>query len=278
MSINSKAINTASINSVDAPTNVSQDIFVYNGFWLCNKNYLIQTDNRRDVWNIDLPTSPKPQTDGRFVFNQFIRNKSITFNVAIIWDDNLDDVEDKLDIFKKNCYAKEKELEINVNGRVRVAIASTTAITNIQRPQHGKFITCDLTLSLDDPVAFYERGLETKEYTNLIDNINWSIFYDWSNKTYPIYSFLFKTWNAGITWVSINVWWFTTVVTQTISDNDILIVDTDKMQVLYNNSVIDYDWPIDIPLTRWINPLQITFTDATTINADLTVAYKKYFI
>jgi len=273
---NENVLNSIPLNSGVAPSDITQDVIVFDWFWLCNSIFASQTNDYRNVADIDLQTYIAPNIDWWWVLWKFYQEKDINFKIAIKASSKAE-LNEKIDELKYRTSKTEWLLEITIDWVTRMLKATVTSLTFPRIKYNDTTIwDIDIVFKTLEP-NFYLKNNVGLLYENITSDTNEEITNNWTAKTSPKFYFLFKTWIATLTSTAITVWWFTITVSETISDNDVLIIDGEGKEVTLNWTVVDYDWLFP-ELGVWSNPINFVFSWAATYDVDISTIYKQKYL
>jgi len=254
----------------------TQDDFVFNGYSLNNgTTRKVRTSNHDDLWVIDLNLFNTPRNDWWWVLWHFYREKTIILWMTLSADSSIL-LNELVDDFKKNTRETEWFLEITINGEIRRVKASITGLNFNRKYYQINFIQdIEISFTTIEPF-FYKKTEESVTYTWITADFNEEITNNWTVKTEWVFYLIFWTWIVSLTSVSILTWEDTITINETITDSDVLIVDSNNKIVTLNWVEIDYDW-VFLDLQVWYNPISFDFNGWSTVNCDITVIYKKKY-
>lgn len=264
---------TYSWDSVTAVA-TTQDRFIFDWYSLDTNNIRIQTVNHDDIWNIDLATFNAPRVDGWWVLGHYYTDKDIEIKLTLKADTSAE-LNTLIDELKKRTRKTEWLLEILVNWEYRVCNASITNLKFNRQFFHITFCsTIDISFKTMDPhwrakTSIASTEAITWDIETWIDNL-------WTVETDCKYYFIFEgSWNA-VSKVKIIIWDFFIQVDETITNNDVLIIDWIEKLVSLNGTNIDYTWSFP-ELDVWFNPVDISFWSSDTVNCSMTYIYPKRY-
>ena len=276
--IGSSLLATTSLASWSIPTEVSttQDNFVFNWYSLNNwTTKRVRVSNHDDIWEIELNLFNAPRTDWGWVLWHYYRRKDITISLslsqttAILLNDLIDD-------FKENTRETEWYLEITINSEVRRLKASISSLVFNRQYFNITFVqNVEIVFTTIEPFS-YAKTLENVTYYSITWDLSEEITNNWTVKTETISYFIFWTWIAALTSIIITSWDNTMTISETISDNDVLIIDWDQKTVTIDWVDVDYTGTF-IDLDVWANPILFDFAGWATFSCDITIIHKKKY-
>jgi len=268
---------STTFNTWPIPLSASvSDSFSFDWFGLCNANIKILRSDIKDIPSVDFQTYNAPQVDGGGVLAKFYDKKEINMTLWIRAD-SYSDLLTRIDELKYRMSKTGGIFKMNYNWEYRQLSATITNLTFPRIPQNT-YVIWDIELKM---VSLEPHFYATVKDTITIETITWDITNEitnnWTILSYPVIYLLFKTGIAGLTTIDLEMWWYTIAISETISDNDILIIDAENKEVTLNGADIDYDWPLPV-LEVWTNSFDLDFTGGSTVSLDLIAIYKKNYL
>ena len=266
--MNFEEVNASEVNHTDASSISLQADIVFDGYSLQNLNFITSTIDYDDLWKVELNSFNYPRTDGGGVISKYYRGRTITLK-GIIKKDTSTDFNDFIDEVKKSLRATEGLLEIMVNGEIRQIKATVTDLSYNRNHYNITFSPISVTFTAVEPF-FYSKTLQslsvlgkTATYTEEMQN-------DGGADSNPTVYFVF--W-AGTTVSAIK---FTDpqsrqlTITTSLTNGDIIIIDSVDKVVTKNGTEIDYTgaFPIFAP---WSNTFIVTITGTALVDTTLTL-------
>lgn len=258
--MNYNNLNEATINQTITPYSLLSEVWLINFAWFdmteCWRLYVRNYDYD-DLWVVWLETAPYPFIDWWAVLSYLIERKTLNFKMLINADDN-NDLNGIIDNLKRRLSKKEQPLDIVVNWVRRRTLASLTDL-KINRQLSNQQIQTDIDITFEtysphfwikDPIT--TASTEQTTWSFAIDMDNW-----WSALSDYKITVIFWTGNSWIDTITLNKDWFVLSIPQTITDWDVLVIDGEKKEVLYNWVSIDYDW-VFRRLDLGSNPMLLT--------------------
>ena len=255
----------------EALISASQDNIVINWFWLQNEyvtTSIIEEDNIIDFTSFDFP-----KNNGRWLLWYYWRWKRIRLKINIRWDDATD-FNNRLDEFRKSIFQSEVNLDIKVNWVVRRIKATCVSSPKVLDFFNITFLNLEVEFETLEPY-FYELSYQTSAFLNKTTDFNEEIFNNWTTWADILIYFLFKTWLTWVNDISVTIWSKTINITETIDDNDVLLINWETKEVLLNWSIVDYNW--EFPVLE-VNSNIINFEINWTYDVDINVLNKVLYV
>jgi len=168
-----------------------------------------------------------------FSFLQEIRTKTFALSWRIK-SNSLESLNDEIDRFKRIMLDGEQYMYLRINWVLRRAKAVVVNPDTLFDRKHYNLTYIPFVLEFRVLEKFRVVNATIESLTWLTGDFISEIYNSWSaRETKPVYTFSFTT----ATWVdsiSISVWDREITISESISDNDILVVDTDNMVVTLN--------------------------------------------
>jgi hypothetical protein len=188
---------------------------IFDWFNLLDCATIVAEWNYDDINWAQLDTYNAPRTDWGGVLGYYINGKNIEFSL-IIKEDTEDDLNDQIDLIKKNLAVKDWLLQIEINWEIRQQIAHLTSL-NFNRDFKKKTIQNNITMSFtlvnhlysSDWDAISELWVTTNSLAIDIDNA-------WTTGCNFKTAFVFGAGNAWVNDISIIKDWYTLNITETI--------------------------------------------------------------
>lgn len=246
---------------------------------LCNNKtwYLIKTWNEFDRTNIDLWAYVSSLIDWWWVFSKKYWNQTITFSLFIQWE-NENDLIDKIDLLKWAIQWVEWNLDLRVKDQIRTykATCSWVSVPNFR----WDFVDDVVVSFLITSWVWQVKQRTERLVANQTDDFEAIISNNGTYEAFPIIYFITKNWTdlSEIEIITKNVWettWNPLIITETITDTNIIIVDYQTKVITINWVEVPYTWFMT-PLNPWLNALEFNFT--WTLELDTYILYNKRFI
>ena len=249
----------------------AQDDIAINWFWLQNENITSVFQSENNI--IDFEKYNFPKSNGRGFLWYYKRWKKILLKCTISWSDPVD-FQSRLDEFRKQIFTQQSFLDIRVNWTIRRIKVNCISAPKILNHYNITFLNIDVTFETLD-AFFYELSLQTSSFLNKTSSFNEEITNQWSDEVFPQVYFQFKTWLSWVNtvWLQINDSLIT--INESISDNDILIIDWENKTVTINWVNKDYTWIFPI---LWNSQNIINFTINWTFEVDINVLNKIVYV
>jgi len=269
MSINSFAVNDKAVNTEDLPISEILDTISFNNFWLQNANIITTGESfgLRNSANRDISIFKAPQANGEILNSAFFRGRNITIEGFIVAD-NKTDLDDAIDEFKLNLSQSNKLLKWRVNWVIRQILATMESITfgekdNIIIPYSLTFRSQESFWNNEIEQSFNLWTVTSSPRTEQVENL-------WQ-PSFPFILFGFWTGLSSVTSLSITIWGIWITINESISDNDILVIDGREKIVKLNDVEKDFDGIFPL-LETWSNT--VIFTINGTFSVDISMVYK----
>lgn len=248
-----------------------QDNIVVNGFSLQNEFICTSLLNE---WNIiDFTHFDYPKNNWRGLLWYFNRGKKISLNIFLKWD-SISDFQTRLDNLRKNIFKKEINLDIKVDWVIRrIKVNCLSAPKNL-RNYNITFLELDLEFETLEPF-FYELSNQTSTYLSKTTSFDEYIVNEWTTVSEPRIYLNFSTWISWTNSISITIWDNTISLSETINNNDALVINWQDKTVKINNIDVDYDWVFPFLDTDWN---AINFTINWTFSVDINIINKINYV
>ena len=269
MTFNWFAVNDQAVNSESLPISEIIDSISFNNFWLQNSNIVTSWENfwLRNSSRRDINILSSPQIDWEILNSAFFRGRNITIEWFLVVENNID-LDDLIDDFKLKLSPKNKLLKWKVNWITRQILAT---MENIQFWAKNCIII-PYTITFKSQESFWSNEIQqslpiwivsSSPRTEQVNN-NWQ-------SSFPYILLGFSTWLSSVTSINIISNWIWITINESISDNDILIIDWREKCVKLNDVEIDFDGIFPI-LENGSNTL--IFTINWTFSVDISLVYK----
>lgn len=279
-------INTEQFNQDHLLVSEFTDSIEFDGYSLmtlcppATAGIMVQNWPIHDVTGVDIAQYVSELIDGGGVLQKKYWPKVITLSLMIQWTSHNDLVE-RMGQLKKNTQAVEAPFDLVVLWETRRYTATVTGITfprfsknddYLEGIQMNILITSPLW-SLINPTSTLVSGI-TADFQKIIDNES-------DVPVFPNIIIAFRaSWNA-VTEVGVNLkkMWDVTgydlTVTETITNNDVLIIDYVSKIVTLNGTEVNFGG-IMTAMELWYNVFDFDFTG--TVSADAYISYKKIYL
>jgi len=252
------------------------DFYSFDWYGLCNSKIKVLKSDVKDIPTVDLQTYNAPRVDWWGILAKFYDKKEINLTLWIKAT-SYSDLLDTIDELKYRLSTTWGIFKMNYNGVFRQLSATVTSL-KFPRIKKNDFAVGDIEVVMESlEPHFYASASETNRIENIIWDTQNEITNNWTVKTYPVIYFLFKTGIAGLSTITFETWWYTISITETITDDDILIIDSENKIVTLNGTDIDYVWPLPV-FQVGTNSFELTFTPASTVSMDMITIYKKNYL
>lgn len=245
-----------------------QDEIVFNGYSLYNDTAKVNKMNFDNSHAVDSDTFDRPLSDGWGELNYFLRERTVTM-LGRIKASSKEELNKEIDRFKRSLMQNNKDLDIKVDGTVRIAKATLMNPQSLFDRNHYNvtFLPFEITFRVLEKFQETQRVIKTftwKTATFIEEQFN-----SGSAKANPvaILSFSSASWTDE---VSLNIEWSEITISESISATDILTIDVDNKQVLLNTIEVDYIWTFP-QLNVWNNSYTISVNG--TCNFSFTLYY-----
>ena len=259
------------------PQNILQDDFIFDWYSLHNfaKWIRIRNVNYDDLWTIDLETFNNPQVDWGWVLSHLYHKKTITFNLSL-QRSTYSALNNLIDEVKLETAKTEWLLEIRVNWEVRTCKASRSVV-DFNRKYHQITFLSDVQLSFVTLDPHWSAKVADSTTYPMTWDLHEDISYLWTAPTFPVYYMVFwASGNAWITQLDITLWWKVLSIIQSITNNDILVIDSLNKTVKLNGTDLDY-LGIFEEIVNGSNLIDFVFNVWATVNCTMNIIYNKRF-
>jgi hypothetical protein len=273
---NTKLFNSVVFNHISTTsTIVVQDDITYNGYSLQNENITISKTDFYNWNSVSSDTYNNPLTDLWWELNYFFRSKTVVLEwylKASSWEE----LNNRIDDFKKILWQNNKILDIKVNGTIRRAKASCINIDSLfwtREHYHISIIPFIIQFRVISDF-FQELTRQNQSFTWLTSGFIEELTNRWSVRTNPVVNILLNS----VSWTNqiyFEIWDRRIIISDTFSNSDSIIIDCQSKKVKINNVDVDYSWVFPI-LETWVNSYE--FWINWTVNYDITVSYFNNFL
>ncbi len=253
-----------------------QDDFVFDWIWLQSNWIRIRNIDYDDIWNIDFETYNKPQIDWWWVLSSLYNEKTVRLSLSLSAE-TVEDLQILIDNLKRRTAKTEWLLEIKVNWIVRQCKATRTEL-KFNRKYYNITFLPDVVLEFTTVAPHRENKQQDSISYTLTGDLAEDLYYTGTTKTFPIYNIiLWWSGSASITGLTVTVLWISITITTPLTNNDVLIINSEKKFITLNWSELDYDW-VFTPITYWNNIITFDFNSGATVNWGISILYnKKYY-
>lgn len=261
---NDVSLNSWEVNATLSDLSLSLDVISFDNYGLQNKNVVTEWDWfwLRDYSDRRIDLTDTPQWDGQILNDSFFGWRTIDISWYLIAD-NKSALDDLIDEFKLSLSKRNRLLKWKINDEIRQLYATVTELTFWTK--ENIYIPFDLTFSSQNSYWSKEKQqsllIEWLTTSPRIDDINnkWEI-------SKPLWIFWFKT-ASWVDTIDIKVWWIGCIISETIVDWDILVVNWETWIITLNWNQVDFEWVIPI-FNSWYNnsTLEINWTFEVDVN------------
>jgi len=247
---------------------------IFNWFNLLDCSEFVAEWNYDDINWVQLDTYNAPRVDGGWVLWYYINWKQIEFKL-IIKKDTEEDLNDAIDLLKRELAVKDWILELKINWVYRRWEANLTGL-QFNRDFEKKTILSSVTVSFNLTNHLYAEISDA--YTEAWitwNNLALDIDNDWTTKCFYKLAFIFWSGNSWVDNIRVEHDWYFIEINKVLNDWDILLIDWVNKEVLFNTTAIDYDW-VFTELNTGSNPIQISIN--WTPNVDITTLFNKNYL
>ena len=219
----------------------NQDEIVYNWFWMQN-NYVVSSYVDIDNWpELDNITYNNPRSHWWGQLNYLFRKKIVTIKWILNWD-NAQDLNERIDLFKKALWENEKTLDIKVNWDIRRTTASVVNFSSMFSREWFMITYIPFEVQFEVLNPFFEWLVrQVQLFTNRTSNLEEEAYNYGSAPVNPTVSLNFNTANT-VNEIKFISWKNTITINETINTNDSVIIDCENKEVKINWFLVDYEW------------------------------------
>lgn len=254
-------LNEETLNTWPVPVEATTESIAINSLWLVNSNYVVHSIS--DNVDTELNDFNIPQNNWKWFLSYFKRQRQISLKITIIWS-NENDFITLFDNLRKECYKEESTLYWKKWDweRRQIKVNCTSFPRNFEH-FNINFLECEIWFTALEPF-WYESSRQSRSLSNKTADFSEEISNQWTDVSEPIVYLLFNT--ATVTDLSLELWENTIWITESITDWDIIIIDSENKKVWKNTSELDYTWTFPIMWT-WSNffNFDITWTFDTNV-------------
>lgn len=249
------------------------DSIIFNDFWFQNLHFITKKINFWNMPTTNLLTFSNPKSDWWWVLDRFYKNRTITMDWIILWDD-AEDLENRIDAMKKALSIKTWYLQMKVGSKYRRILCTLTNQDIIDREHYDttrwKF---SLTFTALDPFR------SEKEWTNLLfawinADINEDIINDGSEYSNPIINILVNS-ASWISELKNKIWENEIVVKESLNPWDIFEINTISKVVSINWQSVDFSWRFP-NFASWLNTYSMDCD--WTFDFDIAILFPKNYL
>lgn len=255
------------------PVTLVEDDISFNGFGLLNSVIRVFWFNPEDAGVVNYRDFPLPENDGSWFISRRWVKKEIVMRGNIRGTDK-DDAEAQLDIFKKNLQGTEGTLKYTTQGQTREITATCTRISIPRKPHHINVIPFEISFSSTDE-AWRNTANQSALYSAVTSNLAEEITCEGSKDSYPVIYIWFRT---GLSWVTTISFWCNDrelTISETIADEDLIIMDCKRKRVTLNGTAIDYTGTFPKFI---VGPNYFNLDINGTFTADVTFIYAENYL
>lgn len=268
-------LNEHEVNYSDAPTFLTQDDIVFDGYSLQNTGFITSSINYEELKNIELNTFKYSRIDGGGVLSKYYRGRQITIK-GTIKADTAAAFATLIDEVKKNIRLTEGNLDIRPIGSTEVRRIKAT-LTNLDLPrQHFNITFCEITLVFTTAEPFfYAVTNQSITFEAKTGNFTEDMTHEGSAEKSPRVYFVF---GAGTTATALTITdpdGRVLTVTTAITNGDVVLVDGDNKVVELNGTEIDFSGSFPI-FSPGGNNFTVGFTG--TVLADVSFILQKNYL
>ena len=248
-----------------------QDDIAINWFWLQNENIITSF-----VWeqtNIDLQTFNIPTEDGKGFLGYYKRGKNITLKLTIK-ESTTALFQTRLDNLRRELFKEESLLDIKVNGTIRRIKVNCVSAPKILEHYNITFIQMEIAFQTLESF-FYEIWKQSSIFQSKTASFDEDITNQGTDITFPVVYIQFKTWLSSVTSTAFTINSNTLTISETINDNDVIIIDWEEKTVTINWTEVDYSGVFPF---MWTTLNAFNFTINGTWEADFTVLNKINYV
>lgn len=241
-----------------------------NWFWLDNENICVSKLD--DSPNLNFRNFDLPRIDWRWFLGHYTRWRKISLDFTVKGETEEIFLE-KLNALKQEILKPQSTLAWKRWENFLEIDISPVSVPNVFNNYNITFLKFSVQFETLKPF-WQERWYFTNTFLNRTESFTVDITNNWNENSDPVIIFAFKT---GISWtdvISVTGNWKEINILETISDNDILEINSETKQVLLNWSEIDFNWSF-LQLEPWGNILQ--FWINWTFDCDINLIHKNNF-
>ena len=248
---------------------------VYNGYILHQTNVCSISMFQGYNWpTLQLNNFDLPNTD--WVGNNSAFYRANEFRVrGTIKAESAEKLRAEKDRFKRFMAEQNKTLQVNFNWEFRRAKAFVLGLDNLWQDQHYNLTFIPFELRFEIQQWYWEDIRKTTlTYGGITETLQEEINNTGTYKAFPIFVINFIT--ADLTdEVRLTMWDNEILISETLTNGDIIIINSLEKEVLVNWVPIDFDGVFPI-LNVGLNPFSIEIN--WTYEADISTQYTKTFI
>lgn len=252
------------------------DFYSFDWYGLCNANIKVLRSDIKDIPNIDFQTYNAPRVDWWGILAKFYDKKEINMTLWLKAASN-SALLTAIDELKYRLSTTWGIFKMNYNGVFRQLSATVTSM-KFPPIKSNDFVAWPIEIVMESlEPHFYDSTKETKTIASITWDTQEEITNTGTVESYPIIYLLFGTGIVGLTSLDLEMGWYTISITETITDSDILIIDSENKSVTLNGTDIDYDWPLPV-LEVGTNSFELTFTPWANVSMDMISIFKKNYL
>ena len=251
-------------------------MFVFNWYNLHNwTTRRITNSNHDDLWRIAFETYDYPRTDWWNALSKYYRKKTITLTMSIS-SETQEWLNDLIDEIKFQTSKTQWFLDIIINWLVRRRQATLVSLTFWRQSFNvNRCWNVVLTFDCISPLAF-DLAPTTETYSWISWNYITEFIYSWKVITYPTIYIIINS-ATSLNSFSIKMNWYVFTISQSLSANDLIIIDWESKLAKINWITVAYDWPFPA-IEPWLNHVEVNLNNWWTANYDLIFIYKNLFL
>lgn len=208
----------------------------YNEYNFPNDNFrLVSLSGLESVENIRLNSFDIANGNGEGFSSYYFKKKQITVE-GVMKADTVEELEAAIVTFKASILRANKNLKYNMeDGTTLITTASCTGLKVDREYYHLTFVPVTITFIVLDPFLYAQSSEETQflsksaSFSSILDYTTWSV------EAEPLIYIYFGTGLVGVTTVALTIGDTTLTVTETIADNDVLLIDCKGKDVKIND-------------------------------------------
>ena len=251
--INNNIINTTTVNSGAEPSQaIIQDVqinniglidWAYSAYWL------------NDSINTELNDFPIPQANGKGFLSYYKRERNISINLKIKWDTR-EEFLVNMDRLREECFQSQSMLYYK-RWNTPIRQIRVNCVGFPEEYQHYNINVLDTTIEFIalDPF-WYEDSRQSTTIESRTSDFVEEITNKGTDMSKPIVYYVFDT--ANLTGLELEVWSNKIIIEESITDGDVLIINSEETEVLLNDIEIDYTGTFP-EMEKWSNFFEFWF-------------------
>lgn len=241
--------------------------------WFGIQNSYICTSFLEEGNIIDFTSFDFPKSNWRWLLWYYHRGKNFSMKLTLKWDDTID-FQNRLDNLRKYIFQPEVNLDIKTNWVTRRIKVNCKSAPKVLNHYNITFLEVDLEFETLEPFS-YELSNQTSSFFSKTTSFDEYIYNNWTAVSDPRIFFAFKTWISGTNSVAVWIWDRTITISENISDNDVIVINSEEKTVKINDIKVDYDGLF--PELN-IDGNAISFTINWTFEVDINVLNKVNYV